>query len=595
MWSYAPPLRELRFVLEDVLEAPARWASLPPYAEVDAATARQVLEEAGRFAAEVLAPLNAAGDREGCTWDGGEVRTPPGFREAYQAYVEAGWPALACSPDWGGQGLPMGLHLALNEMLHSANHAWAMYPGLAHGAYECLLAHGTPELQQRYLPRIVSGEWLATMCLTEAQAGSDLGLVRTRAEPVGVSADTIESGGEVRVTGSKIFISGAEHDLADNIVHLVLVRLPEAPPGSRGLSLALVPKILPDGRRNAVHCDGIEHKMGIRGSATCVLRFDGATGWLVGEPHRGLAAMFVMMNAARLLVGVQGLGHLEMARQNAWRYAQERRQSRAPGRREGLSAIAEHPAVRRTLWRLEALAQGQRLLALATALWLDEAEHHVEPALRGRARRLVELLTPVVKAFLTDTAHHAVNAALQVWGGHGYLRDHGIEQAVRDSRITMIYEGSNEIQAIDLLQRKLFEDGCHRFAEAMGVIDAELQAARAEPVRAGCPELEDLAAALQAQVDALREATARLYVGRRDDPTWAYRVADDYLQAFGWVLMGWAWLRTARFAAPRRADAWYATQFDAARYGLEWLLPEAGWRLQQVGRRQAVLPASRSG
>jgi alkylation response protein AidB-like acyl-CoA dehydrogenase len=591
MWSYVPPLRELQFVLEDLLDAPARWASLPPYADADAATARQVLEEAGRFAAGVLAPLNAIGDREGCTWEGGEVATPAGFREAYRAYVEAGWPALACSPDWGGQGLPMGLQLALNEMLHSANHAWAMYPGLAHGAYECLLVHGTPALQQRYLPRIVSGEWLATMCLTEAQAGSDLALVRTRAEPVGVSADTIESGGEVRVTGSKIFISGGEHDLADNIVHLVLVRLPDAPPGSRGLSLALVPKILPDGRRNAVHCDGIEHKMGIRGSATCVLRFDGATGWLVGEPHRGLAAMFLMMNAARLLVGVQGLGHLEMARQNAWRYALERHQSRAPGSREGPSAIAEHPAVRRTLWRLESLAQGQRLLAMSTALWLDEAEHHVEPALRGRARRLVELLTPVVKAFLTDTAHQAVNAALQVWGGHGYLRDHGIEQAVRDSRIAMIYEGSNEIQAIDLLQRKLFEDGCHRFAEAMGVIDQELEAARAEPVLADCPDLKPLADALQAQVDALREATARLYVGRQDDPTWAYRVADDYLQAFGWVLMGWAWLRTARFTAPRRADPWHGAQFDAARYGLEWLLPEAGWRLQQVARREARVPA----
>ncbi|WP_337877770.1 acyl-CoA dehydrogenase [Caldimonas sp.] len=593
MWSYDPPLRALRFVLEDLLHAPTRWAHLPPYAEVDAATASQVLQQAGRFASEVLAPLNAVGDREGCVWEAGAVRTPRGFRQAYQAYVQAGWPALACSPAWGGQGLPMALHVALNEMLHGANHAWAMYPGLAHGAYACLLAHGTPELQQRYLPRIVSGQWLATMCLTEAQAGSDLGLVRTRAEPVGVQAGAIDAGGELRVSGSKIFISGGEHDLTDNIVHLVLVRLPDAPAGSRGLSLALVPKILPDGRRNAVHCDGLEHKMGLHGSATCVLRFDAATGWLVGEPHRGLAAMFVMMNAARLLVGVQGLGHLEAARQNAWRYAHERHQSRAPGSRSAApSAIVEHPAVRRMLWRLEALTQGQRVLALAMALWLDEAEHHPEPALRGRARRLVELLTPVVKAFFTETAHHAVDMALQVWGGHGYLRDHGIEQAVRDSRITMIYEGSNEIQAIDLLQRKLFEDGCHRFAEAMGVIDRELHLAHA-----AAAELDDgaalrpLAQAVQRQVDALREATARLYIARRDDPSWAYRVADDYLQALGWVWMGWAWLRTARCAAQRRAERWCATQLDAARYGLEWLLPEAGWRLQHVGRRHAVLPA----
>ena len=590
MPQYNPPLRDMQFVMHEVLNVVDELKTLPAHAEIDADTINAVLEEGGKFASQVVFPLNISGDEEGCTLDKSthEVTAPKGFKEAYQQYVEGGWPALSCDPEYGGQGLPHVVNQSFYEMLNSANQAWTMYPGLSHGAYEALHAHGTPEQKQLYLPKLVSGVWTGTMCLTEPHCGTDLGLLRTKAEP--------QANGTYKLSGQKIFISAGEHDLAENIVHLVLARLPDAPAGSKGISLFVVPKfkVKADGslgERNPIYCGGLEHKMGIHGNATAQMILDGAEGSLVGEPNKGLAAMFVMMNAARLLVGVQGLGHLEMARQNAWRYARERHQSRAPGHREGPSPLAEHPAMRRTLWRLEALAQGQRLLAMATALWLDEAEHHVEPALRGRARRLLELLTPVVKAFLTDTAHQAVNAALQVWGGHGYLRDHGIEQAVRDSRIAMIYEGSNEIQAIDLLQRKLFEDGCHRFAEAMGVVDQELEAARAEPVLADCPEMKPLVHGLQLQVDALREATARLYVGRQDDPTWAYRVADDYLHAFGWVLMGWAWLRTARFAAPRRTDPWYATQFDAARYGLEWLLPEAGWRLQQVGRRDAILPA----
>lgn len=586
MWRYEPPLREMRFVIEELLDAPARWAGVPAFQGLDADTARSVLAEAGRFAAEVLAPTNAPGDRHGCRWEAGAVRTPPGFREAYRAYRDGGWPALACDPAWGGQGLPMLVAAAVTEMLNSANHAWNMYPGLTHGAYELLCAHATPALQERYLPPLVSGAWLATMCLTEPHAGTDLGLLRTRAAPAGAAPP--RPGDELRVSGTKIFISGGEHDLTDDIVHLVLVRLPDAPSGSRGLSLALVPKRLPDGARNAVHCDGIEKKMGLAGSATCVLRFEGATGWLVGEPHRGLPAMFVLMNAARLLVGLQGLGHLEMAAQNGWRYARERRQSRAPERSAGEAGpdpIAAHPAVRRTLWSLQAHAEGLRVLAYRTAQLLDEARHDPDPARRARAQDLAALLTPVVKAFCTDAGHQGADAALQVWGGHGYLNDHGIEQSVRDSRVAMIYEGTNEVQAIDLLVRKVLGGGARGFALLREEIDEEAARCASTP---GCAPFAD---ALRGHADGLEAATRALEAGRERDPEWPYRAADDYLRATALLLTGWAWARIARVAAPRAGDAWYAARLDAARFGLQWLLPEIGWRLQRVrAAERAALP-----
>ncbi|MBT9525513.1 MAG: acyl-CoA dehydrogenase family protein, partial [Rhizobacter sp.] len=335
MWHYEPPLRDIRFVTEELLDLPAQWAALPAYAELDVDTARQVIEEAGKFAAEVLAPLNSSGDLEGCTLRDGAVTTPRGYREAYQAFVAAGWPALACDPSVGGQGLPHAINAVLHEMLNSANHAWNMYPGLLHGAYECLMAHATPELKERYLGKIVSGEWLSTMCLTEAHAGSDLGLLTTRAEP--------QPDGSYRVRGTKTFISGGEHDLSDNIVHLVLARIHDAPSGTKGISLFLCPKILPGGERNSLRCDGVEKKMGIKGSATCVMSFDGATGWLVGEPHRGLAAMFAMMNAARLHVGLQGVGHSESAYQNSLRYALDRKQMRAPQRTASRQSVRAEP------------------------------------------------------------------------------------------------------------------------------------------------------------------------------------------------------------------------------------------------------------
>ena len=540
MWTYAAPLRDMQFVIEEVLDAPAAWARLPAFADLDAGTARQVLEEAGKFAAGVIAPLNGPGDLQGCTWHDGAVRTPEGWPAAYRAFVEGGWPALAADPAHGGQGLPRLLDAALQEMLAAANHGWTMYPGLLHGAYDCLRAHGSADLQDRYLARVCSGEWLATMNLTEPQAGSDLGQVRSQAVPAG--------DGSHRISGHKLFISGGEHDLTEQIVHLVLARLPEAPAGSRGLSLFLVPKHLPDGTRNAVHCDGIEKKMGIKGSATCAMRFEAATGWLVGEPHRGLAAMFVMMNAARLNVGLQGLGHLEAARQNARAYARERVQGRG-------ATLDTHPAVRRVLWRLHALAEGLRVIAYHGALRLDEAHHHPDAAVRARAEAEAGLLTPVIKAFFTDAGHRGADDALQVWGGYGYVHEYGIEQTVRDSRIAMIYEGANEIQAIDLLQRKVLDDGGATLAALLEALAADAaaeeaadEAGAATGAGAGAGDAAVFAVALRAQIATAREATAALLAGRAADPTWALRVADDYLHGLAHVLLAWAWLRSARAA-----------------------------------------------
>ena len=572
MWQYQPPLRDIRFVTEELLNLPAQWAQIPAFAEVDADTARQVVEEAGKFASEVLAPLNAVGDIEGCTLKDGVVTTPKGFREAYQAFVQAGWPALACEPEVGGQGLPQSLNAVLHEMLNSANHAWNMYPGLLHGAYESLLAHATPELKARYLPKVVSGEWLSTMCLTEAHAGSDLGLLKTRAEP--------QPDGSYRVSGTKIFISGGEHDLTDNIVHMVLARIAGAPAGTKGLSLFLVPKVMPDGTHNTLRCDGLEKKMGIKGSATCVMSFEGATGWLVGDAHRGLAAMFVMMNAARLHVGLQGVGHAESAYQNALAYALERVQMRAPVRdatRKSAEAdpIALHPAVRHNLLRQRALLEGGRLLAYETAHLLDIAERHPDEAVRHVAPDEVSLLTPICKAFLTDNGFAAAQAAQQVYGGHGYIHDYGIEQCVRDSRISRIYEGTNEIQAIDLLVRKVIADGGVKLAGLIARLQRELPAT-------------ELATRVQPWFADWQQATQQLLQQAKDDAELPYRVADDYLRLAGLMLLAQGWVRAEAVAAPH-ATPFHAAKRETAHYYLDYLLPEAGLCLARIRAGQNPL------
>ncbi|HJV67812.1 acyl-CoA dehydrogenase family protein [Ideonella sp.] len=579
MWHYDPPLRDMRFVIDEVLGAPDAWARMPAFDGLDADTAAEVLAQAGKFAAEVLAPLNGPGDLAGCAWHEGQVTTPPGYPAAYQDFVDGGWPALACDPDCGGQGLPQLLNAALYEMLAAANHGWTMYPGLLHGAYECLHAHASGELRERYLPKVTSGEWLSTMCLTEAHAGSDLGLLRTKAEP--------RADGSYAITGNKIFISGGEHDLTGNIVHLVLARLAGAPPGTKGLSLLLVPKILPDGTRNAVHCDSIEKKMGLKGSATCTMRFEAATGWLLGEPNRGLAAMFLMMNAARLHVGLQGLGHLEVSTQNALRHAAERAQSRAPRKPAGApdadaDPIVLHPAIRRTLWTLQARTEGGRVLAYWAAQALDEAAAHPDEGERRAANDRATLLTPVVKALLTELGHHGADDALGVWGGHGYIHEMGIEQIVRDSRIAMIYEGTNEIQAIDLLLRKVLPDGGVRLGQLLDWAGAQAEGAtNAQRLRQG--------------LQALRECADALVAGAAADPEWPYRAADDFLHALGEALLACAWARSevaARHALAAGAPdaAFYEAKLQRTRFQADYLAGELPRYLAAVERSRAELP-----
>ena len=599
MSHYTPPLDDWRFIIEHVVDAPASWATLPAFADLDADTAAEVLAQAGRYAADVLAPINGPGDRQGCRWSpdgGGTVTTPDGYPEAWQAFVEGGWPALACDPEVGGQGLPQLLNAAMFEMLIGANHAWTMYPGLLHGAYEAIKATATPELRAVYLPKVVSGEWLATMNLTEPQAGSDLGLIRTRAEPVEPPPEgqPLANGAAVRITGNKIFISGGDQDMSANIVHLVLARLPGAAAGTRGLSLFLVPKWLPDGhgghtRRNAAHCDGIEHKMGIHGSATSQMRFEQAEGWLLGQPGAGLGAMFLMMNSARLHVAMQGLAHLEAATQKALAYARERVQLRAPARPDdaapssGADPIAWHPAMRRILLGLQAQTEGARVLVGWIGVLLDESEQHPDAAHRARAGDLVALLTPVAKAFLTDLGHRGADEALGVLGGYGYVHEYGIEQIVRDSRIAMIYEGTNEIQAIDLVMRKWL-DTPRRMDALQDVLRAEVAAA------ADRPELAVEAAALQRQIDALVEAGTHLAAAKAHGTEAVLAVADDALAAVGWTLLCWAWLRSAS-RADRLADADVAQRKrELARFGCTWLLDGQSARWSRLQQWQRPLP-----
>jgi len=584
--QYHAPLARMRFVLEQVLDAPAGWREIPAFAELDTEIAREVLEQAARFTEDVLAPLNSPADLEGCHWSATGVQTPQGYAAAWQAFVAGGWPSLACDPAAGGQGLPQLLNTVLYEMLCSANHAWTMYPGLLHGAYEAVKAHATPELRELYLPKLVSGEWLATMNLTEPQAGSDLALLRSKAECLDGPA---VNGARVTVSGLKIFISGGEQDMTPNIVHLVLARLPDALPGTKGLSLFLVPKILPDGRRNSVYCDGIEKKMGIKGSATCQMRFEAAEGWLLGPPGGGLAAMFLMMNSARLHVGVQGLGHLEAVTQYAVAYASERTQMKAPTRpsdapqQGGPDPIAWHPAMRRILLGLQAHTEGARVLTYWTAQLLDEHEQHPDAQRRQACGELVSLLTPIVKGFLTDLGHRGADEALGVLGGYGYIHEYQVEQHVRDSRIAMIYEGTNEIQAIDLVMRKVL-DGSPRLDRLLGLLEAEAQAC------SGQPDLQPYAEALQAQVACVREARQALLVAKAVDAERVLRVADDFLPALGYSLLTWAWARLARHA-PRHPDAIERQRLQClSRFGIEWLLPAQQWRWGRIRHNDKALP-----
>jgi len=586
MWSYLPPLQDMQFVMVELLDVGRDWALIPRFAELDVGTVPQILQEAGKFAGQTLATINANGDLQGCRFQDGAVVTPDGFLEAYGRFREGGWPALACDAEFGGQGLPQILNAALYEMLNAANHGWTMYPGLAHGAYECLRAHASEQLKSVYLPKIVSGEWLTTMCLTEPQAGSDVGLIRTRAEP--------KPDGSYAVSGSKIFISGGEHDLTDNIVHLVLARLPDAPGGTRGISLFLVPKYIgspASPERNRLRCEGIEKKMGIKGSATCVMNFDAAQGFMVGEPNRGLAAMFVMMNAARLNVGMQGLGHTEMAYQNAFRYAGERVQMRAVARPDnsepatsGADPILLQPAMRKTLMTLRAFAQGERALAYWAAHLLDVAEFHPASEQRTRAHELVSLLTPIIKSFFTENGFALSSAALQVWGGYGYIHDYGIEQSVRDSRIAMIYEGTNEIQAIDLLVRKVIGDRGRNFGVLLQWV---LDEANLCTFVSGCERFGETLRAVQ---DKLARITAAIIAESVREPEVGHRVANDFLRLVGLLLVGAWWARAARMAMPRASQDFYSSKLETARFYFDYVMPESNLRLTLLEQRHCAIP-----
>ena len=564
---FEPNLADIDFILHEVLQASEPLQALAPYAEVDADLMHEVVAQAGKFVAQAVAPLQTVGDTVGCQWDGGQVRTPPGFKEAYRAFWQGGWPALACAPEDGGQGLPTVLEAVLYEMLSGANHGWTMAPGLLHGAYECLKHHGSEDLRARYLEKIATGEWLATMCLTEPHAGSDLGLARTKAE--------VQGDGSYALSGTKIFISGGEHDLTDNIIHLVLARLPDAPPGPKGLSLFLAPKVLHDGQANTVHCDRIEEKMGLHGSPTCVMRFDQATAWIIGEPNRGLNAMFVMMNAARLHVGLQGIGLLEAAWQKAHAYAQERRQMRAPKAVMGSSPdpIAQHPAMRRILHTQRAWIDAGRVLAYRTALELDLAKHHTDAGRRHVAQQWCSFVTPVLKAAWTAQAFSGASDCLQVFGGHGYVREWGIEQIVRDARVSMIYEGTNEIQAIDLLVRKVLPDGGLGLHGLLQHLCDGLDTQHAAHAR------------FADQVAALRQVTQDLVAQAPADPELAYWLADDYLRAVAVLLLSWAWLKIDAAQDRLSPDTVNLRWHDPAQAVNHWVLPEFGMRLDIMRAR----------
>ncbi|MDR5736735.1 MULTISPECIES: acyl-CoA dehydrogenase C-terminal domain-containing protein [unclassified Caballeronia] len=572
MGQYAAPLRDMQFVLHELLNVEAELKRMPKHADLDADTINQVLEEAGKFCSEVVFPLNQTGDREGCTYEGdGVVKTPSGFREAYRQYVEAGWPALGCDPEFGGQGLPAFVNNALYEMLNSANQAWTMYPGLSHGAYECLHAHGTPEQKSVYLPKLVEGVWTGTMCLTEPHCGTDLGILRTKAEPNG--------DGSYALTGTKIFISSGEHDMAENIVHLVLARLPGAPMGTKGISLFIVPKFVPDasgaiGERNGIKCGSIEHKMGIHGNATCVMNLDGAKGWLVGESNKGLNAMFVMMNAARLGVGMQGLGLTEVAYQNSLAYAKERLQMRsltgpkAPDK--PADPIIVHPDVRRMLLTQKAYAEAGRAFAYWAALNIDKELSHEDEAARREAADFVALLTPVIKAFLTDNAFEGTNLAMQIYGGHGFISEWGMEQYVRDARINMIYEGTNSIQALDLLGRKILGDMGVKM-KAFGKVVAEF--IEEEGVK---PEMQEFINPLADIGEKVQKLTMEIGMKAMQNPDEVGAAAVPYLRTVGHLVFSYFWARMARVALDRAAsgDAFYTAKLATARFYFAKLLPE---------------------
>lgn len=571
MADYKAPLRDIRFVLNEVFEADKLWQSLPGLeGTIDAETADAMLEEAGKLTSQTIAPLNRNGDEEGARWDNGVVTTPAGFREAFNTYAEGGWVGFGGNPEFGGLGMPKMLGVQVEEMVYGANNSFALYPALTAGCCLALDAHGSEELKQAYLPNLYSGQWAGTMCLTEPHCGTDLGIIRTRAVP--------QEDGSYALTGTKIFITGGEHDLTENIIHLVLAKLPDAPAGPKGISLFLVPKFLVNedgslGERNPVTCGSIEHKMGIKASATCVMNFDGAKGYLIGEINKGLNAMFTMMNYERLSIGIQGIGCGEASYQTALVYARERLQSRAPTGaiqpEKAADPIIVHPDVRRMLLTMKAMTEGSRAFSTYVGSQLDISKYAADETIRKKGEDLVALLTPVAKAFFTDIGFDSCVHGQQVLGGHGYVREWGQEQLVRDARIGQIYEGTNGIQALDLMGRKTVANGGVFFRvfaeEVRDFIEANQDASLAEFI-------EPLGAAL----DDLEELTTLVIERSRSNPNEIGAASVEYLHAFGYTAYAYMWARMARAAMAHvsaDSDGFYRGKLGTARFFFKRLLP----------------------
>ena len=574
MADFKVPLRDIRFSLHEVFDYTTRCGSLGGYEEVGQDLLDAVLDEAAKFVEQELAPLNAIGDQQGCSWDDGVVTTPEGFKEAYARYVEGGWAGLSADPEYGGQGLPPSMATLVSEMAGTANWAWAMYPGLSHGAHNTITAHGTDEQKQTYLGQLTTGEWTGTMCLTEPHCGTDLGLLRTRAEA--------NEDGSYAIHGTKIFISAGEHDMTDNIVHIVLARLPDAPKGTRGISLFIVPKFLPNadgsaGDRNGVACGSIEHKMGIHGNATCVLNFDGATGYLIGPPNRGLNCMFTFMNTARLGTALQGLAHAEAGFQQSLDYARERLQMRSSSGRKNPDKPADpiivHPDVRRMLLTQKALAEGGRLFVHSLAMDVDIVESDASDDIKGKADQRLALLTPIAKAFLTETGFESANHGLQIFGGHGFIQEWGMEQNVRDCRISMLYEGTTGIQALDLLGRKIVgsQGGLLRqfIAEVTDFCDQY----------EGDRKMANTIATLKSHCDEWERITTQITMKAMTNADEVGAASVDYLMYSGYIVLAYMWAMAQATALKALTDDtcteqdFYQAKIATAEFYYDRLLP----------------------